>query len=280
MNKYALEQTLALAGAEGEKHPTILKHGFNPEERQSVHQETNKLIQSCLRGSSLGECIHITGEMRALTDPFHRYICEEINKNDKDVFKVVYNLPEQLLPDHLKVVEWNLEKWASGGIDSDWREQLLSIYLIANRSVNLFALDTSDQIQYSVFGHKYILLQEKHQEKAREKNTWLLESEAINSILTVRAAQLVKAARPVDEGDYHRFTLGINSVAARRFLSLLSEKQGRLEAEYLLNDDVARDFCDSTDVILESLRVMGFVNRNPKGLVEITTNGMEFFNDR
>lgn len=279
MSNSAIAKTLALAGADGEKEPKVLKHGFNSEQRKSVHQETNKLIQSCLKGASLGECIHITGEMRALTDPFHRYICDEINKNDKDVFKVVYNLPEHFLPNYLKVVEWNLANWASGAPDRDWREQLLSIYLIANRSVNLFALDTSDQIQYSVFGHKYVLLQEKHEDKAREKNTWLLESEAINSILTVRATQLVKKARPVDEGDYHRFTLGINSVAARRFLSLLN-KRGPLDAESLLNDNVATDFCESTEATLESLRVMGFVDRNSKGVVTITTSGGEFFHDR
>lgn len=36
------------------------------------------LLKSSLDKNSLGECIHITGEM-VLTDPFLRYLCDQIN---------------------------------------------------------------------------------------------------------------------------------------------------------------------------------------------------------
>jgi hypothetical protein len=74
------------------------------------------------------------------------------------------------------MLKWNLKKWTSKNKKRIWQEELKTIYSIANRSVSLYALDTSNEIQYSVFGYKYILLQEKHDDLATQKHTWLLES--------------------------------------------------------------------------------------------------------
>ena len=58
------------------------------------------------------------------------------------------------------IVGWNLERWAYGK-SRNWEDELRSIDVIANRSVDLFAFDTSREIQYTVFGNRHILLQEQ-----------------------------------------------------------------------------------------------------------------------
>jgi|GEM_PF-6882308 hypothetical protein len=269
-----LEQTLESVGINS-KLPTIISHGYSREDIKNTHRETNNLIQESLKKNSLGECIHITGEMRALTDPFHRYICEEINQQEKNVFRVVYNIPEENMKNSTSILKWNLESWASDKSDRKWYEELRTIYAIANRSVNLYALDTSDEIQYSVFGNKYILLQEKHKDRAKNKHTWLLESELVNSFLTARANELIKKAKDVDEGNYRRFTKNISGITSKRFLSILREGNN-VSIENLLLDEIANDFTDSPEEIIESLIIMGFVKSENNDLTQLTEAGREF----
>lgn len=270
-----LEKTLAYAGINDISifENNVKSHGYSEDDRKIVHNATNQVIQNSLESNSLGECIHITGEMRALTDPFHRYICDQINQKDKDVFRIVYNLPEAYMDDTTKILEWNLDSWKSTNKERLWQEELRTIYSIANRSVNLYALDTSDEIQYSVFGHKYILLQEKHLDRATNKHTWLLESEALNAELTIKAEEFIKKSKDVDEGNYRKFTQDLNSVASQRFLNLLS--QNSMNILELLKDEVANDFTDSTQEIINTLKVMNFLKIENEKVI-ITENGKDF----
>lgn len=269
-----LSETLQLAGVD-DKLLEIISHGYNDESIKATHSETNKLIQQCLNTNSLGECIHIAGEMRALTDPFHRYICDEINHKEKNVFRIVYNLPKELIHNSTEILRWNLENWVSDKLERKWFEELRTIYSIANRSVNLYAMDTSNEIQYSVFGDRYILLQEKHSEKTTQKNTWLLKSEKINSILTVKADNLIKASQRVDAGNYRKFTQSLNGVVSKRFLSLL-KKSSYVAIQELIEDDIANDFCESPHEILNTLEVMMFVDIKDNEFVSLTKSGREF----
>lgn len=41
------------------------------------------------------------------------------------------------------MLKWNLKKWTSKNKKRIWQEELKTIYSIANRSVSLYALDTS-----------------------------------------------------------------------------------------------------------------------------------------
>ena len=196
-----LKKTLTYAGINDIKitEGMIKSYGFLEKDRKNVHNQTNNLLKSSLDKNSLGECIHITGEMRALTDPFHRYLCDQINLKDKDVFKVVYNHPDIEMNNTVDMLKWNLKKWTSKNKKRIWQEELKTIYSIANRSVSLYALDTSNEIQYSVFGYKYILLQEKHDDLATQKHTWLLESESLNAELTLKAENYIKKAKKLED---------------------------------------------------------------------------------
>jgi len=272
-----LRQTLSLLGIY-EALPKVILHGCSEEDIKNVHKETNNIIHECMKNNNIGECIHITGEMRALTDPFHRYLCEEISQKEQKVFRVVFNLPETHMQNATKIIEWSLEGWASDKSGRKWHEELRTIYSIANRSVSLYAFDTSNDIQYSVFGSKYILLQEKHDDRIAIKHKWLLESESINSMLLMRAEELIKKSKDIDGGNYRKFTQNVNSIASKRFLALLSKTD--LPIEKLIIDEIAKDFVESTQEILENLIIMGFIEIRENELAFITYSGREFFSGR
>ena len=252
----------------------LISYGNTKDTISKTHKETNTLIQRCLRDDSLGSCIHITGEMRALKDPFHRYICEEMNHNEKEIFKVVYNLPKIEIGTFFDVIKSNIDGWATGGRTSNWIDDLRAIYSIANRSVNLFTYDTSNEIQYSVFGDRYILLQEKHESGAKSKATWLIESETINSTLADRAESIINGSVDVDGSDYREFSRQLNSIASKRILSLLCD--GVSSTDNLLNDDIVKDYSESPIFALNAIETMGFVRKNSEGVVEITDSGKDF----
>ncbi len=277
-SKEKLIKTLALAGISDSKgfKPKIVIEGNTKEKIKEVHNRTNFMIKESLEKHSLGECIHITGEMRALTDPFHRFMCEQISKkSERDIFKVVYNLPEEKNNDIIKIVEWNLESWTSKIKRRNWIEELRTIYAIANRTVNLYTLDTSNKIQYSVFGNKYILLQEKHEDRAETKYTWLLESEALNAELAIKANEIINDAKDIDEGLYGKFTQHIGGVSAKRILTLLN-KDNKLCMDQLYRDSIVKDFTDNVEKIIDSLKIMKFIDEVNSEYVKITKSGREF----
>ena len=259
--------------------PKIRCHGDSEKSIKKVHKETNLLIQKSLNNNRLGECVHITGEMRALTDPFHRYLCEEISLKEQKIFRVIFNLPENKTWDTTSILKWNLEGWANDRPLRKWYEDLRTIYSIANRSVRLYALNTSNEVQYSVFGHKYILLQEKHKDRVKNKNTWLIESETINTNLLMMAEEKVNISKRIDAGNYRKFTRNINGIASKRFLSKLKSKT-HIPIDILLDDNIANDFTDSPHEILDTLNVMGFIKFQNDELVQITQSGREFIDDK
>jgi hypothetical protein len=244
-------------------------------ENKRVRDAANHLILNLMETNDLGTCIHITGEMRALTDPFHRQICEEMRRRGKGSFYVLFHIPYDRIQDAASLVEWNLSKW-SAYRSRLWQEELRTIDLIANRSVNLLAYNNFNDIQYSVFGNKYILLQEKHNAKAKNKRVWLLESEDINGILEERGRQLLSNGKDVNEGLFRDFTLNLSGVAARRCLSKL--EKGSIEKDKLLRDPFVRNYAQNPQDSFNALKIMDFIVENADGLLSITPVGREFLN--
>jgi hypothetical protein len=272
----AFFETLEKAGITNfsKKNIKTLEYGFKGKSRDKVHLETNKLLEKSFKNNSLGECIHITGEMRALTDPFHRYLCDQINKKNENVFKVVYNLPEEYSNNTIKIIERNLDNWSLNK-GFNWIEELRTIYSIANRSVNLYSNNTTNEIQYSVFGNKYILFQGEHEDKSKEKHTWLLESESLNIALTQKAEKLIDISTDINEGHYRKFTQELNGFTAKKILSLLNREES-LEDSQIFGDTVIQDLTDSIDETLAVLKAIKFINYE-QNLVSLTLKGKSFF---
>lgn len=275
-DEQALIDTLELAGVRIPKLRTISVLDFSSadkEENKKVHEATNLLILSLLSINELGECIHVTGEMRALTDPLHRQLCEEMQRRDMGNFQVLYNIPEEHRQNAAKIVRWNLSRWVTGK-GRQWAEELRTIDVIANRSVDLLAYNTTNEIQYSVFGKKYILLQEKHRNKVLQKRVWLLKSEKLNELLVDRGRALIEKSGDIDEGLFREFTVNLSGAAARRMLVILI--QNRNDNSNLLNDPFIRDFAADPQGALDALKVMDFVAEDDRERLSITPSGREF----
>jgi hypothetical protein len=277
-NLQALEKTLVLAGID---KPNIDKlkilRSAEPDERsnQIVYEAANSLIFEELSRGDLGVCIHVTGEMRALTDPFHRQLCEEMSRRNKGLFKVLFHGPSDP-SDSTELIKWNLKRWSSKK-QRHWAELLRVINAIANQSVDILSYDTLNEIQYSLFANKYVLLQEAHNDLAESKRVWLLESASINQALSNRAEIFLQKAIDIDETIFKEFTTNLSSLIAYRILSKLIEKP--MKEEDILEDKLIQSFTIESPPqnSLNVLEIMRFIEVNEK-TISITPAGKEFYN--
>ena len=173
---------------------------------QLRRKQANEQLLQTLLSDTPGHCIHITGEMRALADPFHRRLCAELAKRANTRFTVVYDIPEEYSQSPDGVGKWNAQRWASKA----WTEKLSAMNLIGDAFVDVRAYNTLPEIQYSVCGNRYVLLQEKHSDEGDSrtpfpKRVWLLDSETLNAFLTARALNIVANAKGIPETLFKRF---------------------------------------------------------------------------
>jgi hypothetical protein len=84
----------------------------DPEQNRKVHRQTNDLLLQLLLEGDMGRCIHITGEMRPLLDPFHRTVCSEMQKRTGGGFSVLYDVPEERRGDRNTIIGHSLSKWS------------------------------------------------------------------------------------------------------------------------------------------------------------------------
>jgi hypothetical protein len=113
---------------------------------KTIHAKANEqLLQALLTESP--------GEMRALADPFHRRLCAELAKRANTKFTVVYDIPEEYSQSPDGVRKWNAQRWASKA----WTQKLSAMNLIGEAFVDVRAYNTLPEVQYSVFGNRYVL---------------------------------------------------------------------------------------------------------------------------
>jgi hypothetical protein len=111
--------------------------------------------------------------------------------------------------------------------------------LIGEAFVDVRAYKTADELQYSVFGNKYVLLQEKHLDDvdsgaASPKRVWLLNSEKLNAFLTARALSIIENSKDVPETLFKRFFAKVSGVTAQNILARLM-KEGLIHEEGMLD---------------------------------------------
>ncbi len=245
-----------------------------PKENSRIHRQTNDLILELLQRGTIGRCIHVTGDASALADPFHRELCSLMRRRGDDLFDVIYRLPPDRDVDPIAAVEWNLERWSAKG-QNTWREKFLSLNTISSRAVDLMALDHNDEIQFSVFGGKYVQLQAKHKAEAKSKPVWLLESSRLNERLTERAETLVGKARNVDESWFTSFVLHLNCVLASYILKRVLRQAG-IDRNGLLGDPNLDVAPESPTEVMRVLKAMGLMTERPDGVLDVTSPGRDF----
>jgi hypothetical protein len=156
-----------------------------------------------------------------------------------------------------------------------WEEYPRTLDLIGERAVNIHASNTNNEIQYSVFGHKYILLQGKHRDTAKAKLVWLLESEALNTALAERGQCLIEKATDIDERWYRNFLLSLGGLGARSILMKLANGSA-IDPANLLEDKMLQDYDASPGDSAAALETIGFVETSKNGAWTISSRGREY----
>ena len=275
--KDLLVDTLVQAGvsrADARKAEIISWAADDQKENDRVHAKTNATIFELLHKDELGKCVHVTGGARALTDPYHRQICEGILGKDKGPFRVLYYVPKDLGTGRWDIVAWNLKRWGAKGF-ADWRQKLLTLNMIGSRAVDLKAYDERDHIQYSVFGNRYVQVQGKHNEQALAKYVWLIKSENVNGQLTQSADADLHEATEIDERIFRDFVCALFTNTARAMLFKVQAGRG-LKREPLVNDRHLSLVDPRPSETLDALCVMGFIAEDPAGGLSITDDGRAF----
>lgn len=243
---------------------------------KAVHLRANEQLLEVLVKEEAGPCYHITGEMRALADRFHRRLCTELYRREDSRFIVIYNIPEQFRRTPEGVATWNARSWRS----KSWMEKLSAIRLIGDQVVDVRAYNTSDEIQYSVFGNRYVLLQEKHSDEGSSdrptpKRVWLLRAARLNEFLTAKAIKIANLADDLPETLFRRYSTSVNGITSRIILTTLVENGGSALLPKVLDEDL-KLFDAEADQKLEALKTIGFVSDAGDGSLRVTADGEHY----
>ncbi|MBK8814871.1 MAG: hypothetical protein IPN42_04880 [Methylococcaceae bacterium] len=274
----ALEFTIEATGFTGKIKSTdcVAFSSADSKENEAVHTRTNEqLLETLIKKDDVGYCIHITGQMRALADPFHRRLCAELANRSNSRFIVIYNIPEQFRQSPEGVGEWNAQRWAS----KTWVQKLSAMNLIGDALVDVRAYNTVQEIEYSVFGNRYIQLQEKHFDEdespsPKPKRVWLLNSEKLNGFLTEKAINIINNADDIPEALYKRFFAKVSGVSSQNIMAKLI-KEGAIHIEKLL-DERLLEFDPDAASNLDILKSIGFIKLSEQNRVSITEDGKQF----
>ncbi|MBI2373884.1 MAG: hypothetical protein HYV07_07795 [Deltaproteobacteria bacterium] len=268
----ALEATLDLADVSEVKVKPSEILAASPAQKQEnhkVHLHTNQLLLRVMGLEPNAECIHITGEMRALSDPFHRQVCRQFFAKHNRPISVVYNLPDDDRTSSSRIANWNRKRWSK----IDWHHHLAAFDLIAGGVATAFAFNTLEHIQYTVFGHRYVLLQEKHVDRASAKRVWLLSSAKLNEALTNQAQSIIRGSQRVPSSLFRNFTRSLSSLSSLQILSILA-REGEKRREYF---DTHRAFHQAEIASsVDDLSTMGFISLESAGVIKITGEGESF----
>ena len=276
--KDRLVETLVEAGisrAVARKAEILSWSKDDPRANERVHAATNTLLLDLLRNDDVGKCIHVTGGARALTDPFHRQICEAMQTDEKAPFQVLYHLPDTVARDGWGVVNWNLKTWEKKGF-SDWKQKLRTLRMIGKKAVDLKAFDERCKIQFSVFGHRYVQVQGEHGDEAPAKYVWLIRSESVNGLLSASAETDLSKSADIDENVFTEVVSTIFSNSARAILKKISTS-GSIVKEDLLSDKVFEIIDPNPGATLDALRLISFVSLDRHGILKLTDDGVEFY---
>jgi hypothetical protein len=245
----------------------------------AVRLLANDHLIDLLKQNRIGRCIHITGKMHALADAFHRSVCTEIRSRTEHKFTLISDIPEESRKTPEGVARWNATKWEH----STWVDRMSAFNIIGDDIVDLYAYDTKNKIQYSVFGDEYVLLQSKHSDGASAENSgekqlkkvWLLESETLNKVLCKKAEEMTEKAEVVPDTLFTEFSGSVYGVTSREIMRRLLSAGGQVSREKIL-DDKLRYLDANVDKHFSALKAIGFVSCDGMGNLSITPDGRDY----
>lgn len=245
----------------------------DPAANARLHTRTNRTLLDTLMAGNLGDCIHITGKMNALVDPFHRRLCAEMARSGKDRFAVVYDAPS-LEGDLEAMALQSAARWKGAA----WNDKLAAVRLIGDDFVDVRAASTKNEVQYTVFGGRFTQLQGIHSDAGNApspgKQIWLIESETVTGFLTEKAKRTLSRSQDVPEGAFRSLFARMNGVAAHELIGALA-RGGPTGREALLSRRLL-DFDPGAGDILDGLKTLGLVALDAAGLYGSTHQGLEY----
>lgn len=239
-----------------------------------LHATANRTLQKTILDGSAGNCIHVTGRMNALMDPYHRRLCAELARQGRNRFRIVCDGSVGEPARGRGAAATSARRWA----DAAWDDRLSAIRLIGEGLVDLRTGPTGEALRYTVFGGRYAQIRgglpvaggAPHAMKA----IWLVVSEEVNGTLAEWAEATLARSRHVGEGEFREFFVRTNGVAAHDMLRTLCGT-GPIHRSELLTSRLL-DFDPGAGDILASLGDLGLVAEGDDGNVGITDGGRRF----
>lgn len=272
MNDKHLHETLEKLGVDNlDISPSKVLGSSPPEkvENARVYALCNQIMLDELRGENLGPIYHVTGEMRAVSDPLHREVCRMAWKQHGTPVVMMAHIPPERRKTGRDVWKWNTENWPP----QLWSNHLDVFHLFASGATALYMLPKAENMHFSLFGSKYVLLQEEHDHDAHVKRVWLLESERLRDALLPRVERCFKRTTELTSRLFHNF---VGMLSDSLHLEILHEFHRPEGASPELFDEQCSLFGTSFDEVIGNLAAVGFL-RVTHGRTEITNDGREFF---
>ena len=269
----ALETVHKVAPEFSGKKFRIIRHA-NPgatKKVDEVHLATNLKIRECLEDSSLGTCMHITGRMNAMTDPFHSDLCTNIFRKTEIPF--IFSYLDLGKPDRIPIdiVKQKKLMWPH----VDWLTSLSALKKEAQSQIQSYSVRQSSPVQFTVFGNRYVQLQSCHDDEGPgpvAKHVWLIESEGMHDVLLEHASSVISHASLVPANLFREAYDLILGFAARLVLKKLADADNtRFECAVL----EASDFHEKPKQVLRALIEFDFVERGMSGQVTLTQQGRD-----
>jgi hypothetical protein len=196
-------------------------------------------------------------------------------KQSGNVFSVLFNLPRNKRQDRNSAIGWSLKKWSEKGT-GNWQEYLRTFDMLAEHTVDVRASNSANEIQYSVFGNRYIQLQEKHPDAAKAKRVWLLECQELNEVLTERGERLLNQSTDIDERWYSSFMSTLGGLGARLVLRKLTDERALAVEE--LDEAKLHDFGGSMIETVDALKTVGLIRTDKEDRWMISPRGKQYLN--
>lgn len=254
----ALKNTLRQLGVrDGASYSTIAQSPPSPEENRRVYEKVNFLLDELLPQEDLGRTVHVTGELRALSDPLHQAICAENYERHHTAIRFIGRIPERCRREPYELLEQNAIAWRAS-----WRTTLRAFEIPGDAHVEVYATAEREQLHYSVFPNNYVLLQEPHDpEVSPAKHVWLLQSAEIRTHLDERNRSVFARAQRIEPAYFRRLATLISHLDAIDLLARLAD-----------GDNVTS--IDADAPWYRAIRAVGLVSAN--GSVVITDAGREY----
>ena len=207
---------------------------------------------SALRRSPL---IHVTGEMRAISDSIHQGVIKSYSEQDNPITMLCY-VGNQEKADARQVILHNRRNWSPR---VSWREHFGALSLMVNGYVQVYATPEMEPIHYSVFGEGGVLLQSQHAHTVEKKYVWLIEDVRFNRFLRELAERSERQSKLIPSVLFREIFASICSTPALNLLLAIRDN---------------RSISGSTSYLL-ALETVGFIKKG-HGFYILTESGISY----